>query len=263
MNNDGFQTIDWHAPWLAPYARLGRAAAQQVQVGASVAQALNALIASGQAPDPGVRFVPQAALPVGQAYEQFIWQQDAVPTRDNLHDFFNGLVWLHFPQAKRRLNHIHGSAVVAQGVGQRRGALRDALTLLDENGALLLAPAPLQQLLHQALHARQWQRLFVQLRPLWQQAQLLIVGHALLEKLIFPRKPMTAHVYQAFTAMNFASDLDVVDAWLAADFGAEHLAGKPFAPLPVLGVPQWWAENQNFSFYDDTMVFRPARAALA
>ncbi len=33
--------------------------------------------------------------------------------------------------------------------------------------------------------------------------------------------------------------------------------------IPVLGVPQWWAENQNFSFYDDTMVFRPARAALA
>ena len=50
-----------------------------------------------------------------------------------------------------------------------------------------------------------------------------------------------------------------VDAWLAADLGAEHLARKPFAPLPVLGVPGWWPGNENFSFYDDSFVFRSAR----
>ena len=35
-----------------------------------------------------------------------------------------------------------------------------------------------------------------------------------------------------------------------------HLATKPFAPLPVLGVPGWWAPNENVSFYDDSDVFR-------
>jgi hypothetical protein len=49
-----------------------------------------------------------------------------------------------------------------------------------------------------------------------------------------------------------------LDAALAEAFTADRLAGKPFTPLPVLGVPGWWPENQNFSFYDDSLVFRPA-----
>jgi hypothetical protein len=230
--------IDWDAPWHAGLPRIAAAG--------PVHQALNA---AGPCP---VRFVPQGALPPGMAYEQFIHATGQVPTRDNLHDFFNGLVWLRFPQAKRRLNQLHAQALAAQGVGATRGPLRDAATLLDENGALLLAP----EALWQALRARQWRRLFVELRPLWRQARLAVFGHALLEQLVHPRKPLTAHVYQARTAPDSVADLD---AWLAADLDAAHLAAKPFTPLPVLGVPGWWPENENFSFYDDSLVFRSAR----
>ncbi|GAA3983644.1 hypothetical protein GCM10022279_03800 [Comamonas faecalis] len=247
-------TIDWQMPWLAPIAGLGKEVAHQVQSGTSVADALNALVDTGQAPDPGVRFVPQAGLPPGMAYEQFIFERAQVPTRDNLHDFFNGLVWLHHPQAKRRMSQIHGSAVAAQGVGATRGPLRDALTLLDENGALLLAPDALWQ----ALAARQWQRLFIDLRPLWRQARLVLVGHALMEKLVMPRKPMVTHVYRPPPALAVPPDAPL-DAWLAAALDAGHLRTKPFAPLPVLGVPGWWPDNENFLFYADSAVFRPAR----
>src|SRR5258708_36259316 len=54
-----------------------------------------------------------------------------------------------------------------------------------------------------------------------------------------------------------------IDAWLAGSIwlGADTLACKPFAPLPVLGVPGWWRENENFSFYDDSLVFRAPRSA--
>jgi hypothetical protein len=78
----------------------------------------------------------------------------------------------------------------------------------------------------------------------------------LLEKLVYPRKPITAHIYRAQPAMNSIADLD---AWVAADLSADKLAAKPFLPLPVLGVPGWWPENENFSFYDDSFVFRPRR----
>jgi len=44
--------------------------------------------------------------------------------------------------------------------------------------------------------AKDWQRLFVDLRPLWCQAHLVLFGHALLEKLVVPRKSITAHVYR-------------------------------------------------------------------
>jgi len=49
-----------------------------------------------------------------------------------------------------------------------------------------------------------------------------------------------------------------VDAWLAGQLSAGRLAAKPFLPLPVLGVPGWWPQNGDFSFYDDAQVFRPA-----
>jgi len=37
--------------------------------------------------------------------------------------------------------------------------------------------------------------------------------------------------------------------------------GRDLAPLPVLGVPGWWAENNRGEFYDDTGYFRPGRRA--
>lgn len=251
--------IHWQAPWLARYATLGQQAAQQVLAGATVAQAFNGLIAQGVAPDPGVRFVAQQDLPVGMAYESFILERAQVPTRDNLHDFLNALMWLHWPQAKRRMNRLHGAVVHEQGVGARRGPLRDALTVLDENGALLLAP----QALRAALQARQWQQAFVHLRPLWQQAQVLVVGHALLEKLVQPRKAITAHILVLPPEQEEVLHTDgepVADAALAAALQPAHLCSKPFFPLPVLGVPGWCAENVNFCFYDDSSVFRPPRA---
>ncbi len=245
------RAIDWSAPWLAPYRAWGEECARAVAAGAPVGQAL-ALHARGVP----VRFVAHGALPPGTAYEAFIRATLQVPTRENLHDFFNGLVWQHYPRAKARLNRLQSEAIAAHGVGATRGALRDAATVLDENGALLVAPEPLAQ----ALRQRQWHRLFVELRPQWRQARLLLFGHALLEKLVSPRKSMVAHVYQARTAIESDSGLD---DWLAQDLTAQHLARKPFAPLPVLGVPGWCGENENFRFYDDSTVFRPPRASVS
>ncbi|NMM75902.1 hypothetical protein B2J89_04255 [Acidovorax sp. SRB_24] len=249
MACSGVADIAWRAPWLEPWRTPGQAAARRVQEGLAVHRALQ------MAPAAPVRLVPQSALPVGMAYEQFIFDTGAVPTRDNLHDFFNGLVWLQFPQAKRRLNQLQAQAIAAHGVGPVRGPLRDALTLFDENGALLDAPAPLWQ----ALVARDWQRLFIGLRPLWRQARLVLFGHALLEKLVFARKSVTAHVYCAPIAMKSEANLD---AWLARALQPAHLSRKPFAPLPVLGVPGWWPENERVCFYDDPLVFRGPRALL-
>ena len=231
--------IDWRAPWLAHY----KATALEFS-GSDVAEALNAATGSP------VLFVSQSNLPDGQAYEQFISDTQTVPTRDNLHDFFNGLCWLTFPQTKTKLNQLQAAQLALDGVQQTRGPVRDALTLFDENAAFLLAPQPLWD----ALIARDWQRLFVELRPMWKDAQLVLFGHALLEKLVNPRKPITAHVYHAQPAIDSIAELD---AWIAADITADKLASKPFAPLPVLGVPGWWAENEKLSFYEDILVFRP------
>jgi Protein of unknown function (DUF3025) len=240
--------IDWRAPWLAHY--LPTSAVLQRVPNASAAQVLNSH------PSSAGRFVGQSDLPTGQAYEQFIFDTNTVPTRDNLHDFFNGLCWLTFPQTKKKLNQLQAEQLAIGGVKQTRGAVRDALTLFDENAAFLIAPEPLWD----ALIARDWQRLFVELRPLWKGVQLVLFGHALLEKLVSPRKPITAHVYRAQAATDSIANLD---AWIASDLSAKKLASKPFAPLPVLGVPGWWLANENLSFYEDILVFRPENKKIA
>jgi hypothetical protein len=242
--------IDWGAPWCAPLGAHGGAALARWVAGQPVADALNA---AGAAP---VRFVPQSALPEGQAYEHFIFTQRAVPTRDNLHDFFNGLMWCTFPRTKLALNALQHAEIARDGVRATRGPVRDAATVFDENGALLAAPDALWQ----ALAARRWADLFGPLRPLWRQARLWVFGHAALEKLVSPYKSITAHVLQAPAAIE---TIEQADAWLAGWLTAERLAPKPFAPLPVLGVPGWWAANEDAAFYDDATVFRPARAAAA
>jgi len=241
---DALAEIAWAAPWLAPYRAIGEPLAQQVEAGQSCCAVLNAAAAP-------VRFVPQAALPGGLAYEQFIFETGQVPTRDGLHDFFNGLIWLHFPQTKRRLNQLQAAQIAADGVQAVRGAVRDAITVFDENAALLQAP----EALWAALRAHDWPRLFLELRPLWAQARLTLFGHALLEKLVQPRKAITAHVYAVPPDVAPAA----LDAWLAGELQAQRLAAKPFAPLPVLGVPRWWPANEEPAFYADAQVFRPRR----
>ncbi len=197
-----------------------------------------------------MRFVSQSELPAGEPYERHIFQTASCPTRENLHDFFNGLCWLHWPQAKRRLNALQAEQIAAAGVGARRGAVRDAITVFDENGAVLYAPEPLWK----ALEARDWRSLFIDLRPLWRDARLTLFGHALMEKLAQPRKALTAHIWRLPCPATSIAD---ADAWLVQQLGRDQLAAKPFIPLPVLGVPGWCPENQNFFFYDDSFVFRP------
>lgn len=248
--------IDWSAPWLSPWRALGEPIARQVVSGQSQPAALNAAAqALWQAPRrPPVRFVAPTELPASVAYEQTVFECQQCPTREGLHDFFNALAWLQFPLTKARLNQLHVAQIAQTGVAPARGPARDALTLLDENAALLHAPDALWQ----ALVAKDWQRVFVDLRGLWPRSRLVLFGHALLEKLVYPRKPITAHVYPAYPAIE---DIATLDAWVAADVNADKLASKPFAHLPVLGVPGWWPGNEVAGFYADPEVFRAARAA--
>lgn len=220
--------VDWTAPWFQPWRVVGEPVLQAWQT-QPLHEALN------DAGKAAVRFVPQSELPEGHAYEAFIFRTRTCPTRENRHDFFNGLAWLQFPDLKSGLNELQASEIANAGIGATRGSVRDAITIFDENGAFLDAPDALWD----ALLARDWWRLFIDLRPLWSEARLVVFGHAMLEKLLVPRKDLTAHVWCG-----------------PREFTRERLASKPFTPLPLMGIPGWWRENENFSFYDDSLVFR-------
>jgi hypothetical protein len=247
--------IDWSRPWLDGWRALGAAVEQDWASGLPLAEALNR---AGPSP---VRFVPQTVPLSGMDYERRIHAGAECPTREGLHDFFNGLCWLRFPQTKSRLNALQAAELArhedgkthAPGRSAGRGPVRDALTVFDENAALMHAPPAIWQ----ALAAREWHTLFVTLRPCWSQVRLVLFGHALLEKLVHPRKPITAHVYRVDPG---DADPQDWDGAVAATLDAQVLRTKPFLPLPVLGVPGWWPANEDAAFYDDPQVFRALRA---
>lgn len=288
--------MDWLAPWWSPWRAVGRRVAARVLQGARVCDALNDEQRDRGAPLSGapptytpsfsqglevrpatrwathsgtpwpIQFVPQSALREGVAYETFIFESGQVPSRENLHDFFNGLAWLVFPHTKRRLNTLQYGALASGGVQATRGALRDALTLFDENAAIWpcasgAARYPTMETASQlieALRAKQWHRACIELRAHWQGNVPVLFGHALLEKLVSPYKSITSHVYIAHTATENVADCDL-DSVVAAQLSPAELEPKPFIPLPVLGVPLWWAANADPAFYDDAQVFRAPR----
>jgi hypothetical protein len=225
-------------PWWQHHLPIARRILEKA-TSSSVADALNLACTN----DVPVRFAPHSSLPIGDSYEAFIARTACVPTCDNLHDLLNGLMWLSFPLTKSRMNALQAEQISLRGTTGPRGAIRDALTLFDENAALLQAPRSLVD----ALRARDWSKLFLTLRADWSSAQLVIFGHALLEKLMQPRKAITAHVW-------IIDEID--DPAIAASLTRERLSSRPFLPLPVLGVPGWWSTNASADFYEDPDVFR-------
>jgi len=247
--------VDWDAPWFVALAERGRAAGGARDARGALSAAASQAGVRNACGQP-IRFAaPEAAGDA--AYEEHIHRTGEVPTRNNLHDFFNALAWLTFPRAKAGLNALQAAAIARDGIGPRRGALRDAATLIDENSVLLVTQ---RDDLVDTLAAHDWRRLFVAHRAAWHSAvRAIVFGHALMEKLTAPYRGVTAHALHV--RLPAGAPLAAVDATVAAALDEGLVPGR-LQPLPVLGIPGW-AENEDASYYDDASVFRPARADRA
>lgn len=253
------ERIDWRQPWLAT---LQPVAAPILQA-PDWRQALNAEAAKAglrNHRDMPIRFVPQGDLPPDTAYEAFISATGCVPTRDNLHDFFNAMVWLTWPNVKRQLNALQ-AAEIARSAAMNRGKLRDAATIFDENAVLLVTR---DMGLVEELRAHRWREVFIERRAAFgRDCEVRMFGHALMEKLVTPYKAITAHAWvvavdDAYFSMPVADRDAVIDARASAQL-THGLRTTDFTPLPVLGVPGWWG-LQDETFYGDASVFRPKRS---
>ena len=238
--DEQFAEIDWQAPWLSHLNQLnyignaikglsetngqGSHTASDGQPIDIIADVLNSashlhqknaqVDAPTTKPAQGnqaqtLTFVSQNALPEGDAYESFIAKTGNIPTRDNLHDLFNGSIWLTFPKTKALLNYYHMLEIAAQGIGERRGRVRDTITVFDENGAILVTS---DRGIGEGLKAFDWQASLVASRAQWDnpaqtnshaKAAVYIFGHALLEQLIQPRKPLCAHSLVIYVTQDF------------------------------------------------------------
>lgn len=206
-----------------------------------------------------VHFVPQDhTLPFPELYyEERIFQHGMVATRPNWHDFFNALMWSLFPQTKVMINALHAADIVRYG--KPRTPQRDALTVLDESGVIIVAShlEHLQQVVDFA-----WETLFWQERVAWgREIDCFMIGHATLEKMLTPYVGVTAHallvqVEPDFFLRSLAQQhayLDQVVVNLLQEGGLSSTAS--LNPFPLLGVPRWWA-NETVDFYQNKDYFR-------
>lgn len=309
-----FVGIDWHAPWLC-HINEREYLAQQVAALSTpcapmtaqdksepsatalnhdstlIADILNTIMApykdatppafvttpTADTPSMPLTFVSQNALPAGEGYESFIAKTGNIPTRDNLHDLFNGSIWLTFPKTKALLNCYHMREIAAGHDASKhagRGRVRDTITVFDENGAVLVTAHPD---IGTALKNFDWQGSLASPRKIWDdpkhpradaQAAVYIFGHALLEQLIEPRKPLCAHsivldVTPDFFALSTSERMAELDERLAVKMddllSQDQVMPRHLSPLPILGVPHFWAANRERAFYDDDFVFRRGR----
>jgi hypothetical protein len=224
--------LDWQAPWFKGFERHGQEVMVLWSAHKSLSRALNHYaqrenflldskvhLTPSRDPSSGCLsglssegslqsalngiplFVAQQALPTGEAYESFISRTHHVPTRDNLHDFFNALCWFRFPLTKSYLNEQQALAIEALGHVHARGALRDALTLLDENACFVWC----EDVLWERLKSHDWLSAFWLERESWMHVRVELFGHALLEKLCAPYKAITAHAIRALPFVPFDS----------------------------------------------------------
>ena len=273
------QSIDWEAPWLAHLGtRIDVGAPQNWASNADMRGALNQAVeylrAQGLPMRTGLNqslhFIVQEDLPAHQSYEAHIALTGGVPTRLNLHDFFNACVWLTFPLIKAVLNARQYEQIQAMGVQHERGMARDALTLFDENAAILVTSNPN---IARALREFDWHNALVAVRDVWaqfnhpkqnEQAQLYVFGHALMDKLTAPRKSMCAHTWvlqvePSWFEQSTLERIQSIDEQLAHTFKTHTFHTRDYCPLPVLGAPHFWQDNIEPSFYNDTQVFRAGR----
>lgn len=265
MHDGLFAGIDWSRPWLAPFQELAADITRHPDWRAALNERAAVMGLKNHRGLP-ICFVPQSRLPQGTAYEAFISATGGVPTRENLHDFFNALVWLTFPKIKVRLNALQ-AAEIERGAAQEksgsitvRGKVRDAATIFDENTALLIVREPA---LIDLFRSHQWHELFVVRRStFFRDSDVWLFGHALMEKLVTPYKAITAHAWPLIGDDAFFSMEETERrAWLDDVVSSQLLGGlgtSSFTPLPVLGVPGWW-NGQDDAYYADTVVFRPRR----
>ena len=199
-------------------------------------------------------------------YETRIAETGEIATRANWHDFFNAMSWLAFPETKSAISELHARLLSSRGEEEirARSVPRDVLTLFDEGGIIVTS---CDKLLLELIRRFDWKKLFVERRAeVIANMRFYLFGHSMLEKALDPYVGVTAkailfRVDDAFMVSNHAAQMRHIDyraaAWLMDEQNLS--SSKNFSPLPWLGMPGWWGENESPAFYDDAQYFRSGR----
>jgi len=203
------------------------------------------------------RFVTQGreALKRAGGYEQHVARLGAVPTRPgSWHDFFNMLVWAHFPKLRWALNSLHVDPELGpKDPRNGRAPAQNLAATFDEAGMLVVSTSltVLEEL--RALRFRQvfWE----QREELLASTRFWLVGHGMLESLLTPHPRLAAralllHVPRLTKPAGADAVRLELDAEAAAHIHAWRSTPVVLDPIPLLAIPGY-SNNAARAFYDD------------
>jgi DUF3025 family protein len=199
----------------------------------------------------------RAELLEAGGFDRLLARSALVPTRvGSFHDLLGALIWLHFPALKTAIHRVQLAA--APGT---RGPSENAATHLDESGVLVLS---CETTIFESLSALEWGKVFWDRRSeLGQTTRFLAFGHGLLDALRAPHprlmgKALFVRVPPDCLALSRSEFRVFVDGMLAALVPGFLSEPGCLEPLPVLGVPDWSA-NQSRAYYENERYFRTVR----
>jgi hypothetical protein len=203
------------------------------------------------------RFVSQNrdALRLAGGYEQHVAKMGAVPTRPGVwHDFFNMVVWAHFPRLRWALNALHVDPTAGpKDPRNGRAPSQNLAASFDESGMLVLSTS--RDVLVE-LRALRFKSAFWQRRAeLLETTRFWLVGHGALESLLARAPGLIAralllHVPSLPPACNADALRFEIDARIARVIHGWRTTRTVLDPIPLLGIPGY-ADNDAPEFYDD------------
>jgi hypothetical protein len=209
-----------------------------------------------------LRFVPPPAHTLSAIeFERHIVERSEIVVRpDSIHDAMNALVWRTFPKTKLAISKAH----VALGEtldGKTRPRRRDVLTLFDEAGLIVVSERSDLRAMNEQ---HQWRALFVEHRADFiAHTKPILFGHGAMEQLVTrPHRGLT--VKALWLPLSPTATINMIDSYLAEKIERNELltASERRVPLPLIGVPGWFVENESSGCYDDIEIFRPLRRSL-
>jgi len=188
-------------------------------------------------------------------YEEHVAKLATVPTRPgNWHDFFNMVVWAHFPKLRWALNALH----VDPNLGPKdprngRAPAQNLAATLDEAGMLVTSTS--SAVLNE-LRALRFKRVFWEMRAeVLETTRFWLVGHGMFESLLTPHTALAARSLLLHVPSHPSGEAGERFRWELDALAAAHVhAWRTTRPVldivPLLAIPGYH-DNDSAAFYDD------------
>lgn len=214
-----------------------------------------------------IQFIDSITLNSIHNYEATIFTTGLVSTRRaNWHDYFNMLIWKTFPSIKATINQLHYQQQrQRQNSATKRTAIENLLTLFDESGIIVVSS---DNTLLNLIQTMSWKELFWHRRAeLNSKLKCYIFGHSIHEKLLRPYIGMIGHSVLITVSSDFF-EYNTNDQIKEINLLLRHwlinlpatITPRILLPLPFLGLPDWFDDNDCEDFYHNTNYFRHSRS---